>query len=46
MDYRKLNDETTKTMLQLRHIDDILAVLSKSNFFSSFDLKSGYWQVS
>ena len=26
-------------------IDDILALLGKSKYFTSLDLKSGYWQV-
>ena len=45
VDYRKLNDKTIKNTWPLPHIDDILAVLGKSKFFSSLDLKSGYWQV-
>ena len=45
IDFRKLNQITKKNSYPLPLIDDILALLSKSKFFTSLDLKSGYWQV-
>ena len=32
-------------MWPLPHIDDILASLGNAKYYSSLDLKSGYWQV-
>ena len=45
VDYRQLNAITTKYQWNLAHIDDILATLGHSKFFSCCDLKSGYWQI-
>ena len=45
VDLRKLNQITKKNSYPLPLIDDILALLGKSKFFTSLDLKSGYWQV-
>ena len=45
MDFRKLNQITKKNSYPLPLIDDILAILGKAKFFTSLDLKSGYWQV-
>lgn len=45
MDFRKLNQITKKNSYPLPLIDDILALLGKAKFFTSMDLKSGYWQV-
>ena len=36
---------TKKKSYPLPVIDDILALLGKAKYFTSFDLKSGYWQV-
>ena len=46
VDFRKLNQVTKRNSYPLPVIDDILALLGKSKYFSSLDLKSGYWQVS
>lgn len=45
IDYRKLNNITVKNSFPLPLIDDILARLGKAKYFSSLDLKSGYFQV-
>ena len=45
VDFRKLNRITRKYTFPLPLIDDVLAGLGNSKFFSSLDLRSGYWQV-
>ena len=45
VDFRKLNQITKKNSYPLPLIDDILALLGKAKYFTSLDLKSGYWQV-
>ncbi|GBO17651.1 Transposon Ty3-I Gag-Pol polyprotein [Araneus ventricosus] len=45
VDYRKLNDITIKNSSPLPRIDDTLDALTGSQWFSTLDLKSGYWHV-
>ena len=45
VDYRKLNDVTRKDVYPLPRIDATLDTLSGSQWFSTLDLLSGYWQV-
>lgn len=45
VDFRKLNQITKKNSYPLPLIDDILVLLGGAKYFTSLDLKSGYWQV-
>jgi hypothetical protein len=45
MFYKKLNDVTRKDCLPLPRIDNTLNMLAAAKWFSTLDLKSGYWQV-
>ena len=45
VDYRKLNEVTTRDHYPLPRTEDILDTLGRSKFFTTLDLRSGYWQV-
>ena len=45
IDLRKLNNQTVKDVYLLPWIEETLDSLQGSQWFSSLDLKSGYWQV-
>ena len=45
VDYRKINEVTTKDAYPLPRVDDTLNTLAGSQWFTTLDLLSGYWQV-
>ncbi|CAF1169236.1 unnamed protein product [Rotaria sordida] len=45
IDYRHLNQITTKDAFPLPRIDDIYDQLTKATYFTKFDFKEGYFQV-
>ncbi|UYV72561.1 hypothetical protein LAZ67_9003705, partial [Cordylochernes scorpioides] len=45
VDYRKLNKVTKKDVYPLPRNDDVLDSLTGTKFFSSMDLRTGYWQI-
>ena len=45
MDYRRLNDLTIKNRFPMPLIEEIIAELAGSSYFTKLDMKSGYHQV-
>ena len=45
IDYRKLNAATIKDTYPLPRIDEMLDKLHNSQFFTTMDLQSGFWQI-
>jgi len=45
LDYRKLKAATVKHSYLLSRLDDLLDQLSGNAWFTTLDLKSGYWQI-
>ena len=45
VDYRKLNDVTRKDSFPLPRVDVTLDALNGAKWFSTLDLKSGYWKI-
>ena len=45
MDFRKLNSVTKAYVVRLPSIDEILSKLGKAKYISTFDLKSGFFNV-
>ncbi|KAJ7992703.1 hypothetical protein DPEC_G00281430 [Dallia pectoralis] len=45
VDYRELNAVTRKDSYPIPRVDESLDLVGESSWFSSLDLRSGYWQV-
>ena len=45
IDFRKLNNRTKKDAFPLLHMQETMESMVEARFFSTMDLKSGFWQV-
>lgn len=45
IDYRRLNNVTKRDVYPLPRMDDVFDRLAGAQYFSTLDLKNGYWQV-
>lgn len=45
MDYNQVSDITVKDSFQLSRVDESLDLVMVFTWFSSLDLRNGYWQV-
>ena len=45
IDFRRLNNRTVKDAYSLPRIEDTIDTFARSKYFSTLDLRSGYWQV-
>ena len=45
IDYRRLNQITRNDAHPLPGVDDLLDAVRNAKYFTSLDLKSGYWQI-
>ncbi len=45
IDFRKLNQVTTRDVYPIPRIDDCLDALGGNTLFSTFDMHAGYWQI-
>ena len=45
IDFRKLNERTVKDAYPLPRMDETIDQVAGSEYFTSMDMKSGYWQV-
>ncbi|UYV73997.1 hypothetical protein LAZ67_11001769 [Cordylochernes scorpioides] len=45
VDYRRLNRITKKDVYPIPRTDDVLDSLTGAKFYSSMDLRTGYWQI-
>ena len=45
VDYKKLNDETTKDKYPMPRMENIHDALVGAKYFATLDMQSGYWQI-
>lgn len=45
VDYRELNNVTTSDKYPMPRIDDVLQLAKRTQYMSTLDLRSGYWQI-
>ncbi len=45
IDFRSLNKQTVQSKQLLPNVEDVIPLLSGKSYFSSLDLRSGFWQV-